>query len=65
MTILDMLEMKKQLDSNYKKIKQLIAVFAGMIFLCTCWIVDLEDQNEMLMNKVTSMQIQVAKCDTP
>jgi hypothetical protein len=50
-----------EVKSERNGIITLIILFflAGII---TAWIWNLEEQNEMLMSKVTSMQIQVAKC---
>ena len=58
--------LERQLDNNEEKIKQLafmVVLFFLIIGGLTWWITELEDEKERLMNKVTSMQIQVAKCE--
>lgn len=42
--------------------KTVLLLFA-LICIQTIWLIDLEDQRTALMNKVTSMQIQVARCE--
>ena len=60
-----LLEMKRKHQEEISNAKYCLAVFFFLILMSLVWIIDLENQNTALMSKVSSMRIQVAKCNTP